>query len=161
MFKCRISSPFYSNKLGSKLHQGCYNLLNMFLIAKCSIFKQGWFDSAPPFTSQSSLLLSPPRLEEGVEDISSGDKIRRLVKELVRELDKTGDTSYEIQIRSHSLNLELTNSLARRGYRNHSFISDEGNATGSETSSVMLTNMFSEHNFVTETGDEAEEVTRV
>ena len=160
----RISNPFYSNKLGSKLHQGCYNLLNMFLIAKCSIIHQGSFEQVlrqeslqlfkekGPRKRNESLShmlssmfhdkkLSPSESVEAtvkgsVEDISSQEKIKRLAAELGRELDRSGDSQIRRQVMRMISNTEL---CSRRGHLNASFISDEGNVSGSETSSVLQT----------------------
>ena len=78
------------------------------------------------------------------EDISSQEKITRLATELGRELDKSGDLEIRKQvlqmITNTSLRVCLTTDLSsRRGHLNESFISDEGNASGSDTSSVLQT----------------------
>ena len=80
------------------------------------------------------------------EDISSQEKITRLAAELGRELDRSGDA----EIRKQVLKMISNNSDTRRGrptselssrggHLNASFISDEGNASGSDTSSVLQT----------------------
>ena len=158
----RISNPFYSNKLGSKLHQGCYKLLNMFLIAKYSVIHEGAFEQNQPTLemfkekkirrSLSSLLSSlfqetPQKLspsvsfeatlqEESEEDTTlRKEKIIRLATELCREVNRFGDSQSRRQV-LRMINKDLT---SRRGILNASFISDEGNVSGSETSSVLLT----------------------
>ena len=71
-----------------------------------------------------------------VEDISSQEKIKRLAAELGRELDRSGDSQIRRQVMRMISNTEL---CSRRGHLNASFISDEGNVSGSETSSVLQT----------------------
>ena len=141
----------------------------MFLIAKCSIIHQGSFEqvlgreSLELFkekgprpararnASLSSMLssifnekkLSPSVSVEAtcgcgsVEDVSSQEKIKRLAAELGRELDRSGDSQIRRQvIRMISNNTEVS---SQRGHLNASFISDEGNVSGSDTSSVLQT----------------------
>ena len=146
----------------------------MFLIAKCSIIHQGSFEqvlgreSLELFkekgprpararnASLSSMLssifnekkLSPSVSVEAtcgcgsVEDGSSQKKIKRLAAELGRELDRSGDS----EIRRQVLRMITNNDLSsRRGHFNESFISDEGNASISETSSVLHSEAIMDH----------------
>ena len=138
----------------------------MFLIAKCSIIHQGSFEqvlgreSLELFkekgprpararnASLSSMLssifnekkLSPSASVEAtygsVEDISSEEKIKRLAAELGRELDRSGDSQIRRQVIRMISNAEVS---SQRGHLNASFISDEGNVSGSDTSSVLQT----------------------
>ena len=140
----------------------------MFLIAKCSIIHQGSFEQVlgreslelfkekgPRLArarnaSLSSMLssifnekkLSPSVSVEAtcgcgsVEDVSSQEKIKRLAAELGRELDRSGDSQIRRQVMRMISNTELS---SQRGHLNASFISDEGNVSGSDTSSVLQT----------------------
>ena len=141
------------------MHKGCYNLLHMFLFAKCSF--QGSFEQQPAleklkvkgqknnnsFSRMVSAMFHVPSMSVeatwgSVEDISSQEKITRLADELVRELDRSGDS----EIRRQVLRMITNNDLSsRRGHFNESFISDEGNASISETSSVLHSEAIMDH----------------
>lgn len=133
------------------MHKGCYNLLHMFLFAKCSF--QGSFEQQPAleklkgkgqknnnsFSKMVSAMFHIPSVSVeatwgSVEDISSQEKITRLADELVRELDSSGDSEMRRQVLRMITNSDLS---FQRGHLNESFISDEGNASISETSSVL------------------------
>ena len=134
------------------MHKGCYNLLHMFLFAKCSF--QGSFEQQPAleklkvkgqknnnsFSRMVSAMFNIPSMSVeatwgSVEDISSQEKITRLADELVRELDRAGDSEIRRQVMQRITNTDLLSS--RRGHFNERFMSDEGNASISETSSVL------------------------